>query len=99
MLKELDTTSFTSALATGAWLVDFWSPSCGPCRRLLPALEALAETYNVAKVNCADHPDLAVEHNITAVPTLIFYKNGQEMRRVQGVQSQDELKKVLDLIQ
>ena len=76
-------------------LVDFWSEGCGPCRMLNPVLEEIAAAQVgqavIAKVNIGESPELAARFGITAVPTLIVFKNGQPVRTLRGVQSRREI--------
>ncbi|MBI3311965.1 MAG: thioredoxin [Candidatus Omnitrophica bacterium] len=76
-------------------LVDFWAEWCAPCRALAPALEELAEKYRgkfaVAKVNVDQDQELAAEYGILNIPTLIFFKDGQEVDRVVGVSPKSQL--------
>ncbi len=76
-------------------LVDFWSEGCGPCRMLNPVLEEIAAAQAgktvIAKVNIGESPALAARFGITAVPTLIVFKNGQPERTLRGVQSRREI--------
>lgn len=83
-------------------LVDFWAQWCAPCRAVAPALEELAAKYQgkltVGKVNVDDHPDLAAQFGVMNIPTLIFFKGGQEVDRVVGVQPKTQLEaKILKL--
>lgn len=72
-------------------LVDFWADGCGPCRMLAPVLDELAVEQAgkavIAKVNIGESPELAARFGVTAVPTLIVFKNGQPVRTLRGVQS------------
>lgn len=76
-------------------LVDFWAQWCAPCRAVAPTLDELAEKYRgkftVAKVNVDEVQDLAVQFGVLNIPTLIFFKGGQEVDRVVGVQPKAQL--------
>lgn len=61
-------------------LVDFWAVWCGPCKMMGPMLEDIAAEYEgrlkIVKVNADEQADLAEQHNVMTVPTLVLYKNG-----------------------
>ncbi len=70
-------------------LVDFWAVWCGPCRMLAPAIAEIAEEYadtiKVGKVNVDEEPELANMLQISSIPTLIFFKDGQPVKSSLGV--------------
>ncbi|HET6878819.1 MAG TPA: thioredoxin [Pirellulales bacterium] len=80
-------------------LVDFWSPTCGPCRMMEPVIKELAGEaggqFQVKKINVWDEPDLAARYQIGAVPTLLVFKHGEVVWSAQGVQDKRKLLKAL----
>jgi thioredoxin 1 len=69
-------------------LVDFWAPWCGPCRMVGPVVEEIASEkagqLKVSKLNTDDNQQTAIQYNVLSIPTLIVFKNGQEVKRVTG---------------
>lgn len=81
-------------------VVDFWAPWCPPCRAVAPVLEELAGEYagrlTVAKVNIDDDPVWAGRLGVMAIPTMIFFKGGKEVNRIQGALPKRQLKEAFD---
>lgn len=79
-------------------LVDFWAPWCGPCRMQAPVLEKFAEenpAVKVVKVNVDDNQELAMEYNITSIPSLIVFKKGEAVNCAVGLQSKSALEELV----
>jgi thioredoxin 1 len=75
-------------------LVDFWAPWCGPCRLVAPVMEEIAnerDDLRVVKVNTDENQQTAVQYQIISIPTMILFRNGQEVHRVIGVRRRKEL--------
>lgn len=76
-------------------LVDFSATWCGPCRMLLPILEAAAKTYageiKFVKVDVDDSGDIAATYSIRGVPTLLFFKDGKVIATKVGALSSAQL--------
>lgn len=78
-------------------LLDFWATWCGPCMRQGPIVEALAEEgYNVGKIDVDQEMGLAQQFKVMSIPNLLIFKGGQEVHRLVGLTSKEDLKKLLD---
>ena len=79
-------------------LLDFWAAWCGPCTMLSPVVEELAQEHpeiSFGKVNVAEVPELAQRYQISAIPTLLLFKDGQPVDMSVGVKSKAELENFL----
>ena len=83
-------------------LVDFWAEWCGPCKSLAPILDevatAMGEKANVLKVNVDENGELAGQYGIRGIPTMIFFKDGEPVKTLVGMQSKEEILKSLEEI-
>ena len=78
----------------GVVLVDFFATWCGPCQMLMPVLEQLAqEMTDVAfyKVDVDKHRNLAIEHQVQGVPTLVLFKDGEIVAKTSGYRPKAKL--------
>lgn len=80
-------------------VIDFWATWCGPCQRMTPIVEELAEEYKdtvvIGKYNIEEENDLTTQYRIMSIPTILFFKNGEQIRdlRLAGAQPKENLEK------
>ncbi len=101
MTVHFNKEGFDKALAGGQLImVDFWADWCGPCKMLSPVIEGLGDEYEgkaiVGKINVDDEQELAIRYGVMSIPTVIFFKDGQEVARKVGVMPAGEFTAVLD---
>lgn len=75
-------------------LLDFWAAWCGPCRRLLPIVDEIAEERSdikVGKINVNEQPELAEQFQVMGVPTFVVMKNGVAVNRQTGADGKEDL--------
>ncbi|WP_274648754.1 thioredoxin family protein [Paenibacillus humicola] len=87
--------NFQEYINQGVTLVEFWAPSCAHCKLQLPVIEELAEKFKhqavIARVNVQIEKELEEEYGVTSLPTLILFKDGYRVEKLEGFQSQDSL--------
>ena len=82
----------------GTVLLEFYSDSCIPCKRMSPILAQLEEENSqlkVAKYNVNTDAKIAEEYEILASPTILFFKNGEEKERKRGIAKKSELEEII----
>jgi thioredoxin 1 len=75
-------------------VVDVYATWCGPCKMMAPLFEQLAQEkteYKFVKVNIDDERDLAVQYNVSSIPSFLFFKDGKLVGKEMGYMSKDAL--------
>ena len=95
MVKHLENENFDELISKGITLVDFYADWCGPCKMLGPVLEQI-DFVEVVKINVDNHPDLATKYGVMSIPTMIFFKDGEELKKEIGFRNLNEIKDIYD---
>lgn len=83
-------------------VLDFFAEWCGPCKMLGPVFEELAHSFEgndhvqMAKVNVDENNDIAAANGVSSIPTIVFYKDGKEVKRHVGYIDKDSLKSLIE---
>lgn len=102
MALELNQNNVEAALKEKKITVlDFWAEWCGPCRMLGPIIDELSVDYagkdvTIAKINVEENQNLAIKYGVRGIPTVIIFKDGEELTRKVGVGSKTEYQTILD---
>ena len=96
-ISNLNKETFANATTTtdSTVIVDFWAPWCGPCKALAPILEEVAaevgDAVSIYKVNVDENTELAQEHGVQSIPTLLIFKSGNLSETIVGLKTKEEL--------
>jgi thioredoxin 1 len=76
-------------------IVDFWAEWCAPCKMLDAIVDEIAEEYQgklrVAKIDADANPDVITRYGVMGMPTLILFKDGEEVERLSGFKTKDKI--------
>lgn len=97
MIKYLEQEKLENLVSNGIYIVDFYADWCGPCKMMGSVLESMSDV-NIIKVNTDLHPDLAREFGIMSIPTLVFFKDGKNVKKEVGFKSEEEIRKIINSI-
>jgi thioredoxin 1 len=98
MVKEIS--SISEIPSTGISIVDFFADWCGPCKRIAPAFSQLGEqfpTVSFLKVNVDESESMANEFSVNALPTFLFFKNGNVVHKIEGADLKEVVSKLSEL--
>jgi thioredoxin 1 len=101
-VKEFTDQNFEEEVlkSTEPVLVDFWAEWCMPCRMLAPTIEKIAKDYQgkvkVGKIDTDANRDISLKYSISAIPTVILFKDGQVAQKFVGLRHERDFKEALD---
>lgn len=81
-------------------LVDFWAEWCGPCQMVIPIVDELSNDYigkaKIAKLNVDENRSIAMKYRVMSIPTVLFFNNGEEVRREVGAKSKSDYTTIIN---
>lgn len=99
-LAHLNDENFQKTVSQGVTLVDFYADWCGPCRRIAPVIEELAQEMagkaTIAKLDVESAQRTTASFQVMSIPTIILFKDGQEIKRIVGLTDKESLKKIIN---
>src|SRR5699024_3746094 len=97
---DVNDATFKETIGEGVKLVDFWAPWCGPCKMIAPVLEEVSADLDgkadIVKLNVDENQATAAEFGVMSIPTLILFKDGEEVDKVVGFQPKEQLTALIE---
>ena len=97
MAHEINDGNFEKLIAESdkVVMIDFWAEWCGPCRMISPIVDEMSKEFDgkaiIGKVNVDENPGITTKLKIRNIPTILFYKNGEEVDKVVGASSKSAI--------
>lgn len=99
-MKIVDNNEFGNEIKGGVTVVDFFATWCGPCKMIAPILEELSEEMkekvNFIKVDVDKSVDLADKYHISSIPTVVIFKNNENVNQFVGFLPKEEIKRLIE---
>lgn len=93
-VKEVNDKNFKESISKGTTMVDFFADWCGPCKMLAPIYDEVSEEVkdvNFLRIDTDENQESSSFANIMSLPTLVIYKEGQEVKRIVGLQRKEAI--------
>ena len=95
MIKYLKNENFEDLVKDGVTLVDFYADWCGPCKMMGEILEKT--DFNILKINTDEHNELALKFGVMSIPTVMLFKDGEEVERAIGFRPKHDIIRIINL--
>ena len=101
MAKEITDSNFKDLINSDKpVVVDFWAPWCGPCKMLGPIVDELANDFEgkaiIGKMNIDENSEVSSQFGIRSIPTILFFKNGEQVDKVVGLLTKPALEEKIN---
>lgn len=95
MIESVTEDNLNNFLAKGKVILNFFSKTCPPCKRLAPILVKISDDFTIGKVDVAESPMISLDFSVSAVPTTFIVENGEILHRLNGVHSEKAIRHLM----